>query len=222
PGLDVAGHSTFCDETGGDYFDFIEVVRTESEELVVVVGDVMGHGIAAALLMATARGILRSRAGEEDSLGRWLTHINRLLVEDTGGERFMTMALLVCDPHSRLVRLASAGHDPPLLYDPAQDAFVDLPDISGLPLGLVAEEEYQEAKTTITATGSILLIATDGLWESPNEAGEAYGKDRIRELIRRHAARSAEEISHAITKQLALFRGKAKQDDDVTFALVKF
>ena len=222
PGLDVAGHSTFCDETGGDYFDFIEVARTDSEELVVVVGDVMGHGIAAALLMATARGILRSRAGETDSLGRWLTHINRLLVEDTGGERFMTMALLVCDPRTRRIRIASAGHDSPLCYDPANDQFIDLPDTSGLPLGLVAQEEYQEAKAEVAGPGSILLIGTDGLWESPNDSGQAYGKDRIRAIIQSHAARTAQEISQAITDDLARFRGSAKQDDDVTFAIVKF
>lgn len=221
-GLDVAGHSNFCDETGGDYFDFIELSPTDSDELVVVVGDVMGHGIAAALLMATARGILRSRAGDEDSLGRWLTHINRLLVEDTGGERFMTMALLVCDPRRRRIRLASAGHDLPLLYDPTQDQFLDLPDVSGLPLGLVSEEEYEEGKESGFGAGSLLLVGTDGLWESQNSAGEAYGKDRIREIIRTNATRSAEEIACAITDGLARFRGAAKQDDDITFTIVKF
>ncbi|MGC1273106.1 MAG: SpoIIE family protein phosphatase [Planctomycetaceae bacterium] len=221
-GLDVAGRSTYCDETGGDYYDFIEVTKSDSEKLVVVLGDVMGHGIAAALLMATARGILRSRAGEEDSLGLWLRHVNRLLVEDTGGERFMTLALLVCDPVGRRIRLASAGHDQPLMYDPSQDAFIELPDVAGLPLGLVAEEEYEETRRDAIAPGSIVLVGTDGLWESENERGEPYGKDRICNVIRANAARSAQEISNAVTSGLRQFRGTARQEDDITFVLVKF
>jgi len=222
PGLDVAGHSTYCDETGGDYFDFIELTKSDSNELIVVLGDVMGHGVAAALLMATARGILRSRAGEEDSLGNWLTHINRLLVADTGGERFMTMALLVCDPVRGRVRLASAGHDQPLMYDPVDDRFIELPDDAGLPLGLVEDEVYRDAKFDIPHPGAILLVGTDGLWESANASGEAFGKDRICEVIRSHANTSADGISTAIRQALATFQGDAKQDDDVTFVLVKF
>ncbi len=222
PGLDVAGHSTYCDETGGDYFDFIELSKSDSNELIVVLGDVMGHGIAAALLMATARGILRSRAGEEDSLGDWLTHINQLLVADTGGERFMTMALLVCDPVRGHVRLASAGHDQPMMYDPVDDRFIDLPDEAGLPLGLIEGQDYQDAKIEIPHQGTILLVGTDGLWESANAAGEAFGKARICEAIRSHAGESAESISHSIKQALADFQGDAKQDDDITFVLVKF
>ncbi|MEX0936957.1 MAG: SpoIIE family protein phosphatase [Pirellulales bacterium] len=221
-GLDVAGHSTYCDETGGDYYDFIELHETPSHELVVVLGDVMGHGIAAALLMATARGILRSRAGEEGSLGQWLTHVNRLLVKDTGGERFMTMVLLVIDPAKRRVRLANAGHDAPIVYDPAQDQFMDLPESGGLPLGIVEQEEYEDATLERCQPGQILLVGTDGLWESQDGEGAAYGKDRLQEVIRTNAKSSAEEISAAIAADLHNFRGKARQDDDVTFVLIKF
>ena len=222
PGLDVAGQSTYCDETGGDYFDFIELTKTDSEELIVVLGDVMGHGIAAALLMATARGILRSRAGEEESLGTWMKHVNELLVEDTGGERFMTMALLVCDASKRRIKLASAGHDLPLMYDPVGDKFVDVPDVAGLPLGLVADQDFPESRINDVPSGSILLVGTDGLWESENTAGEPYGKERIRQVMRAHASESAQQISDAISASLLKFRGEARQDDDITFVLVKF
>ncbi len=222
PGLEVAGHSTYCDETGGDYYDFLEVSETDSDELVVVLGDVMGHGVAAALLMATVRGILRSRAEDENSLGNWLTHINNLLVEDTGGERFMTMVLLLVDPATRRVRMASAGHDLPLVYFPNTDSFIELEDVGGLPLGLVSGESYREMKRTDLPPGTLVLVATDGLWESPNAAGEQYGKERICESMRAHAAKSADEIASRITEDLATFRGQAQQDDDITFVLVKF
>lgn len=222
PGLQVAGHSTYCDETGGDYYDFIEVGETGSGELIVVVGDVMGHGVAAAMLMATARGLLRSRIGEEGSIGELLTHVNDLLVEDTGGERFMTMVLILADAAKGNIRLACAGHDPPIVYDPDGDRFVDLPDEAGLPLGLYAEQQYDEVKQTGFQPGWILLAGTDGLWESDDGTGEPYGKDRIMDVIRARAAESAESISAAITADLKKFCGDAHQADDITFVLIKF
>ncbi len=220
-GLEVAGHSTYCDETGGDYYDFIDVGETSSNELMIALGDVMGHGVAAALLMATARGILRSRAGE-GSLGQWLTHLNQLLVEDTGGERFMTMVLLVVDANRGSVRLACAGHDLPIVHDPVEDKFFELPDVGGLPLGLVAHEEYRETKQEGFRPGQILLVGTDGLWESQNDNREPYGKDRLRDVIRSNASKSAEEIAEAVTADLQRFMGEARQEDDITFVLVKF
>ncbi len=221
-GLDVAGHSTYCDETGGDYYDFIELTQSDQHELVVALGDVMGHGIAAALLMATARGILRSRAEEVGSLGEWLHHVNRLLVEDTGGERFMTMVLMVIDAQKRRVRMATAGHDPPFIYDPVKDRFRDLPDDAGLPLGIMEDEDYPDIDLKQCAPGEILLVATDGLWEGQNAEGDFYGKERVESVIRDHATESAEEIAAHITADMVAFRGEARQGDDITFVLVKF
>ncbi|QDV34152.1 SpoIIE family protein phosphatase [Tautonia plasticadhaerens] len=157
-GLDIAGHSTYCDETGGDYYDFLELDETAQGDLIVVLGDVMGHGVAAALLMATARGILRSRAAETGSLGELLTHVNRQLEADTGGERFMTMILMVVDVRRGTIRWSSAGHDEPILYDPEADRFAELPEINGLPLGVMDDSTYGEASLDGLAPGRILLV----------------------------------------------------------------
>ena len=108
-GLDIVGHSTYCDETGGDYYDYLEIAELSKCSASLVVGDVMGHGIAAAMLMATARGILRSRSYEVGSLGELLGHLNDLLVEVTGGSRFMTMVLMTIDGKNGNLRLSSAG-----------------------------------------------------------------------------------------------------------------
>ncbi len=221
PGLDVAGHSTYCDETGGDYYDFLELEETTEGDLIVVLGDVMGHGLAAALLMATARGILRSRATDPGTLGDLLTHVNRLLEADTGGERFMTMVLLVVDARHRSIRWASAGHDSPIVYNPDQDQFLDLPNINGLPLGLMEDSEYREATRDNLSPGHIVLIGTDGIWETRNADDEEFGKDRLQEIIRAHRDQPAEEISKAINQELRRYRGGAHQDDDITFVLVK-
>ena len=118
-GIDMAARSQYCDETGGDYYDYLDVEEMGKNTLFVALGDVMGHGIAAAMLMATARGVLRSHVQQRGSLGDLLTHVNRLLVADTGGTRFMTMFLGVVDVSSMSLRWASAGHDQPLIYDPA-------------------------------------------------------------------------------------------------------
>jgi sigma-B regulation protein RsbU (phosphoserine phosphatase) len=219
-GLDVAGHSTYCDETGGDYYDFLDISGSPDHTLTVAVGDVMGHGIAAAMLMATARGILHSRAKTPGSLCELMTHMNAILVRDTEGERFMTMMLMTIDADLRRLRWASAGHGAPILYDPSTDKFPVL-GRGGLPLGLMSAVAYQERVVEDLAVGSILLPSTDGVWETRNEAGEEWGLDRFQELIRASVDESAAEISRRIKSAVEQWRGNSAQDDDVTFVVVK-
>lgn len=219
-GLDIAGHSTYCDETGGDYFDFLDVSGCDQDTAVIVIGDVMGHGVAAALLMATARGILRSRCAVPGSLADFLKHLNEMLVIDTQGERFMTMLLVNLSAKKDTLRWASAGHGPPILYTPDTDSFPEF-DGGGLPLGLVAGETYSEYWQPGIKPGTVLLAATDGLEETMNEEGQQYGKQRLQQLLREHATQSAEEISQTIRQSLAIYRGANSQDDDLTFVVAK-
>jgi len=272
-GLDVAGHSTYCDETGGDYYDYLDIVGLDERSVAVVVGDVMGHGVAAAMLMATARGILRSRCttpgstpapgsaapgsaaapesadsapapgsspgispapGSADSapapgsvperspgiLADLLNHLNLLLVEDTGGTRFMTMMLMIVDANRRSLRLASAGHDPPFVYDPVRDTFHEL-DSSGLPLGIMAEERYDQVALADLSPGTVMLGATDGVWEMKGEDGGMFGKPRVMDLLREHHALPAKQIEAKLLEALHAFRGRGAPDDDVTFVVVK-
>ncbi len=104
PGLDVAGHSTYCDETGGDYYDYLDLFALPEQAIAVALGDVTGHGVAAAMVMATARGILRSQSSHQGSLSGLLDHMNDLLVDDSESGRFMTMLLMVIDPNRREMR----------------------------------------------------------------------------------------------------------------------
>lgn len=219
-GLDVAGHSTYCDETGGDYYDFLDVSHADEDRVVIVIGDVMGHGVAAALLMATARGILRSRCAVPGSLSDFLNHLNEMLVVDTQGERFMTMLLATVSASRKELRWASAGHGPPMIYDPAADYFREI-DGGGLPLGLMEEERYEEYLLPEMKQGAIILALTDGVAETMNEAGELFGNDRLLQLVRDHAQSTADEISEAIRDSLAKYRGPAAQEDDVTFVVAK-
>jgi sigma-B regulation protein RsbU (phosphoserine phosphatase) len=219
-GLDIAGHSTYCDETGGDYYDYLEISELSSTSAALAVGDVMGHGIAAAMLMATARGILRSRCTESGSLGELLGHLNDLLVEVTGGKRFMTMALVTIDGEQGNLRLSSAGHDPPFIYDPVQDTFIEL-DAGGLPLGIMQGEQYPEISHGPLPPGSVILVSTDGVWEAQNEDEEMFGKERVHEILRTNAHRSAREIARAVHDAVQAFCGEARQLDDITFVVAR-
>ncbi|MEW4452151.1 SpoIIE family protein phosphatase [Bremerella sp. JC817] len=219
-GLDIAGHSTYCDETGGDYYDFLDVTGTDEDTAVLVVGDVMGHGVAAALLMATARGILRSRCAVPGSLADFLNHLNNMLVADTQGERFMTMLMVTLSAKKDALRWASAGHGAPIVYDPKTDTFPEL-DGGGLPLGLVEGEEYAEYWQPGISHGTVVVATTDGLEETMNEQGEQFGKERLQSLVRQHAAKPAEEISNLIRQAVVGYRGANNQEDDLTFVVAK-
>ncbi|MCA9304496.1 MAG: SpoIIE family protein phosphatase [Phycisphaerales bacterium] len=219
-GLDIAGHSTYCDETGGDYYDFLDVSGGDHNEVVVALGDVMGHGVAAAMLMATARGILRSRCAIPGSLADFLSHLNQLLVPDTKGEKFMTMLLVTIATDTHELRWASAGHGAPIIYNTNTDEFLDITG-GGLPLGLVGEATYKEYNLSNITPGHMIITATDGLWEAKDPNGKLYGMERLQELIRKHAHEPAEQISIAFREALIRYSGPDGQDDDLTFVIAK-
>lgn len=228
PGLEIAGHSRYCDATGGDYYDFIELSEVSSAEagrgLVIAVGDVMGHGIAAALLMATARAALRANAKDAGSLGELMTTVNHVLAQDAKHGRFVTLALVVVDVGRDEVRWASAGHDPVLQFLPGpgqdQGTFREL-EGGDYPLGIVDRLKYQEYRISGLARDSVLVIGTDGVWEAMNPDGEAFGKERLKNVIRAHAGRTADEISEAIRKSIEVFADTRPITDDITFVVVK-
>src|SRR5262245_9101059 len=113
------------------------------------------------------------------------------------------------------MRWVSAGHDPVIVFDPVDGSFAE--DNKGdLPLGIIGDQEYHEHTTPLRA-GQVLFIGTDGVWEMPNTAGELYGKDRLREVIRASAGGSADDIAAAVRESLTNFRGDTKSIDDVTF-----
>ncbi len=219
-GLDIAGTSNYCDQTGGDYYDFLEISGLEDDTVALVVGDVMGHGIAAAMLMATARGVLRSRCRDAGTTGELLTHLNELLVEVTHGRRFMNMLMATLDAEQRRLRWGRAGHDPPFIFDPNTKSYIDL-DGGGLPLGVMAGEAYEEHVSDPLPIGAVLVLVTDGVFEAHNPDGAMYGKDRLRELIETHHAESAVDLAKRLERDLAAFCGDHPQEDDITYVIVK-
>ncbi|MBW1712991.1 MAG: SpoIIE family protein phosphatase [Deltaproteobacteria bacterium] len=220
PGFDVAGRSIYCDQTGGDYFDFLKLSELGPNLFAVAVGDVTGHGIAAALLMTTARALLRSLANRPGSLAKMMGDINTHLSADAYAGRYMTLFYLVIDTDQRTTHWVSAGHDPALVYDPADGSFDELKG-ADIPLGIESDWPYQEFSREGWKAGQIIVLGTDGIWETRNPGGEMFGKKRLRELIRDNSRLSAGDIIEVITRALADFRQDRVQTDDVTVVVVK-
>jgi sigma-B regulation protein RsbU (phosphoserine phosphatase) len=180
----------------------------------------MGHGIGAALLMATARAALRARAADNEKLGGLLTTVNRVLAGKSGTRQFMTMLLMRIDPAIGKAAWACAGHDPAILFDPRTDAFEEL-EGGDLPLGVIPDTEYESFERAPLKWGSLVFIGTDGVWESDAPSGELYGKARLREFIRANHARPLREFADKLEAELTAFRGGKGPRDDVTFVVVR-
>jgi len=225
PGLEIAGGTFFCDETGGDFFDYLEFTPQDGAGYDVAIGDATGHGIAAALFMATGRALLRGGRGGEVSPAALLTQVNALLCQDTADSgRFLTLYFLRIEagglaPGGTL-RWARAGHDPAVLYDPETDAFEELLG-PGLPLGVLPDYVYEEQSCPGLVPGQVLALGTDGIWEARSPSGEMYGKERFRQALRRSAGLPAGEILAAAHKDVADFQAGAPRDDDITLVVIK-
>lgn len=220
-GLNVAGKILYCDETGGDYYDFIEGVGGDSQKFGAAVGDVSGHGISSALLMATVRSSLRQRASHPGSSAQIICDVNRQLAKDVehSGE-FITMFLLVIDTAKKELEWVRAGHDPGLIYDPGTDAFKEMGG-SGMAIGVDMDWIYRENRTSGISKGHVILLGTDGVWEAANSKGKMFGKEPIYAAIRKHHNGSATEILEAILSSLDKFQEGAKKEDDVTLVVIK-
>ena len=219
--FDIAGISLYCDQTGGDYYDYIKLPWLGPKVHAIVVGDVSGHGVSSALLMASVRAYLRGRSLQSGSVARILTDVNRLVSADTlETGQFMTLFFLVIDAETGRLTWVRAGHHPALFYSPFAGCCGELGG-EGLPLGVTGNLEYKEYNAT-AKPGEIFILTTDGVWEAQNDKGKMFGKKRFKELIAKNAALEAEGIRESIIKAVADFQGNTPQDDDITLVVLKF
>jgi len=220
-GIEIFGHSRYCESTGGDYLDFIDVAHLPHDRAFIAVGHVMGHGIGSALVMATARAAVRTAAAVgSESLAQLMSRVNQVLARDARHGFFMTMLLLIIEPADGTVRWCNAGHDPAFVFDPAADRFFDL-EGSELLLGVEEAVDYRDYQHIGLSPGQILFIGTDGMWEARNTQQEEFGKERIRQIIRQNRDRSADDVAAELLRALDAFVGDAQVHDDVTFVIVK-
>ncbi len=218
PGLDIAALGRPCEETSGDYYD---VVPMSEGRLALVVGDVSGHGLGPALLMASTRALLRASLQRNAPPSDVLAWMNDYLYRDTPDGTFVSLFLGVLDPRDASVRFASAGHNPPLLL--RRDGQIEELERTGPVLGVVEGVPFDMADAVTLAPGDVLLGYTDGAFEAQRADGSMYGEERFRDSLRRHVAAggNARTIVDNLFADLEAFLGDTPMQDDVTLLLVR-
>jgi serine phosphatase RsbU (regulator of sigma subunit)/ketosteroid isomerase-like protein len=200
-------------EVGGDFYDFFEL---EDERLGIVVGDATGHGVPAALVMASARSMLRAVAQASYSPGDVLRRVNDPLATDIPPNMFVTCFYAILDPESGSLTYANAGHDLPYLH---RNGEVEELRARGMPLGLMPGMGYEE-KQTILKAGEATLFYSDGLVEAHHPNREMFGFPRLRALIAEHGEESS--LGEFLLEELYTFVGEGwEQEDDITLLTLK-
>jgi sigma-B regulation protein RsbU (phosphoserine phosphatase) len=213
-GFDIVGWNQPADETGGDFYDFLIL---DNGTLAVIVADVTGHGIGPALIMTEARALFRAALLGGSGLERAVADVQRLLCLDMPDGRFVTAFCGALGANGELEFL-SAGQGPILLYERATETFEELPT-QGLPLGLLAEVEYDPSVHRSLAEGDMLIIPTDGFFESESPEGEPFGLPRVEETVRRFRDQSAQEIMERLVEAVTAFTQGRPQMDDLTIVI---
>jgi len=218
PGLDIAGASIYCDETGGDYYDYFNL---PGDRLGVVVADASGHGVGAAMHMTTVRAFIHFGIRDYHGPARLLSSVNTYVTRDSSQTgNFMSLFFLEIDPERKSLRWVRAGHEPALVFEQVKKSFAEL-NGSGMALGVDENFRFEEFSQSGWNSSDTILIGTDGIHETRNEAGAMFGHERLRDIIRRHADSSAKSVRDAVINTLFEFRGDASQEDDITLVVVK-
>jgi serine phosphatase RsbU (regulator of sigma subunit)/predicted ester cyclase len=214
-GWRIAAYYGPAREVGGDFYDFLEF---PDGRLGLVVGDATGHGMPAALVMATTRGMLRAVVQSLESPGEVLARVNEALVADIPPSTFVTCFYSVLDPESGRLVYANAGHDLPCCR--RQDGQVDELRARGMPLGLMTSMSYEEKEATLE-TGDSTLFYSDGLVEAHNPQREMFGVPRLRKLVAEHDAEEG-SLAGFLMDELRSFTGDEwEQEDDITLLTLR-
>lgn len=222
PGFDLAGASVYSDATGGDYFDYVPV--GPPGRWAVMVGDVSGHGISAALLMTTIRAMLRARLPGCDSPAELLRSVNPLLAEDVSAGRFMTLFCLFLEADRREILWSSAGHGDCHVFAPDTGTLEPLKG-EDIPLGIDPAWTFEPSQCRTLRSGEILLLGTDGLLEARDEAGRDFGTAGLRAAMTAYlgesAAPNAKGLCDALLTACADHRGGRPPRDDTTLVVLR-
>ncbi len=216
PPYDMGGMNFPSSEVGGDYFDF---VRITDDDLGIIMSDVAGHGVAAALLMANFRACIRIEARAHYAIKTILGRVNEFMVESHPTDSFVTAVYGVLNRKHNVLTYSNAGHNPPLLLRKGQSA--QLLEVGGPILGVLPEATYEEGQIGIEPD-DLLIFYTDGVTEARDEAETEFGIERLAELAERHRALSANELARRISHEVYAFQAPDMTMDDLTLSIVKY
>jgi serine phosphatase RsbU (regulator of sigma subunit)/DNA-binding response OmpR family regulator len=218
PGLRLAGLCRPAYETGGDFYDYIVLPR---QRLGIVVGDVTGKSLPAAMVMALARNTVRSELVNNPHPAEAITTANRWLCQDIHRNTFVAVAQALFDPLAYKLWLVNAGQTAAILVRSGQTTYLLPPDAAGLPLGIQPDMTYTQAEISLQP-GDILLFYTDGIVEAQNTTGEMFGFDRLESTMRNLPDdRNPDRIIEMLLAETESFVGQAEQHDDITLVAVQ-
>ena len=216
--FEITGWSLPADETGGDFFDVLEL---PSGSLVLTIGDVTGHGLGPALLASASRAYARATINPDDPLDALIGKLNSLLHTDLHGERFVTLVACLLNPKSRLMKLVAAGHGPVMFYSRRLNALNASMDSHGLPLGIADEIPYDQPMELKFEPGDALILVSDGCFEWSDAAGDSFGIQRLIESVLASCREAPDQIIERLRRDLAAFHGGTSQGDDTTALVVR-
>lgn len=213
--FDISGSTRACRYVGGDYYDFIPV---DADRLGLVIADVSGTGVSAALHMAGLRASLHSEIAVTKDLSRLAAKLNDSVHKGSDSHTFISFFFGLLDRGRGEFEYVNAGHNPPLLVDDAGS--LRCLDSTGFCLGMFPSVSY-ETRTVRFARGDILCLFTDGIVESRNAGKEEFGDDRLARRLRESAGFPAREIMDRIYEDAFAFSSCAEPGDDMTIVVVK-
>ncbi|TAJ43854.1 PP2C family protein-serine/threonine phosphatase [Methanofollis fontis] len=215
-GYDLSAVSCPAREVGGDFYD---AIRLRSGRTGLVIADVSGKSVPAALFMALSRTIIRAMATWHDDVAVALADANTMIAEQSDSGMFVTLLYGVLDEEGQRFTYASAGHNPPLLLKADTDEFIRLMP-TGVALGAMEEMEYGEETVMITQ-GDLLVFYTDGVTEAIDPAGEEFGEERLKRTVLSHRTESSRDLIRQIRSAINDHAGSEPQFDDITLMVLR-
>jgi serine phosphatase RsbU (regulator of sigma subunit) len=216
PGYDIAGWSQPADQTGGDFYDWIEL---PDGRVIFTIADATGHGIGPALLVAACRAYFRALATRSDPLEKITQQVDELIAADVTDGRFITAAVVLLEPSENRLLLYSAGHAPIYSYVAAEDRVICL-DADQPPLGTRGCDGDSQARMISMAPGDSLVLITDGFFECRNASGTLLGIRPLAEIIRGHKGLCAEKLIQRMHQDVVQFSEGVPQGDDMTAVVI--
>jgi sigma-B regulation protein RsbU (phosphoserine phosphatase) len=214
-GLDVAGHNAPCLTVGGDYYDFI---KYPDDQLGLVLGDVAGKGMAAAMLMSNLQARVQLLTEQPGELAPMISRLDRSISVSCPANRFITLFMCVIDPLDGTTRYCNAGHNPPILV--RADGSAESLTAAGTVLGMLPQLGYEEHRTTL-APGDLIAIYSDGVTEAADSEDEEFGEARLSALLIRLREQPAATIIAAVMEAVAEWSPGAIGADDITVVVAR-
>ncbi|MCG8608469.1 SpoIIE family protein phosphatase [bacterium] len=215
PCFEVAGVSHPAREVGGDYYDFIDL---GDKSWGIALGDVVGKGVPAALLMSNLQATLRSQAWTNTSIVECISKTNNILYLNTESNKFATLFYGTLSPETSVFRYVNAGHNFPFHFD--QKGNVSSLEKGGIVLGLIPDCPFEEDEIELKP-GELVVIYSDGVTEAENTKEELFDEQRLQEVVNQSKHLNAQQLVDLLVERVKSFTGAKAQDDDITLIVLK-